>query len=70
VDVARDRAVGGEGLGLAIAARAIALHKGVIEARNLASGGLAVSVTLPALPAGTITQVPQTAEAPEAPAPA
>jgi len=70
VDVARDRAVGGEGLGLAIAARAIALHKGVIEARNLPSGGLAVSVTLPALPAGTITQVPQTDEAPEAPAPA
>ena len=67
VDVARDRAVGGEGLGLAIAARAIALHKGVIEARNLPSGGLAVSVTLPALAAGTIIQALQT-EAPEAPA--
>jgi two-component system sensor histidine kinase CpxA len=53
VDVARDRAGGGEGLGLAIAARAVALHKGVIEARNLPSGGLAVSVTLPLLEQGT-----------------
>jgi hypothetical protein len=41
------------------------LHKGVIEARNLPSGGLAVSVTLPALAAGTITQALQT-EAPAA----
>lgn len=49
VDAARDRAGGGEGLGLAIAARAVALHHGVIEARNLQSGGLVVSVTLPAL---------------------
>jgi two-component system sensor histidine kinase CpxA len=49
VDAARDRAGGGEGLGLAIAARAVALHSGVIEARNLQSGGLVVSVTLPAL---------------------
>ena len=49
VDAARDRAGGGEGLGLAIAARAVALHNGMIEARNLQAGGLAVSVTLPAL---------------------
>jgi len=49
VDAARDRAGGGEGLGLAIAARAVALHKGAIEARNLQSGGLAVSVILPSL---------------------
>jgi two-component system sensor histidine kinase CpxA len=50
VDAARDRAGGGEGLGLAIAARAVALHGGVIEARNRQSGGLVVSVMLPALP--------------------
>jgi two-component system sensor histidine kinase CpxA len=49
VDAARDRAVGGEGLGLAIAARAVALHGGTIEARNLQSSGLAVYITLPAL---------------------
>jgi two-component system sensor histidine kinase CpxA len=53
VDEARDRAGGGERLGLAIAARAVAVHKGVIEARNLQKGGLAVSVVLPALDSGT-----------------
>jgi two-component system sensor histidine kinase CpxA len=52
VDAARDRAGGGEGLGLAIAARAVALHNGMIEARNLQAGGLVVSVTLPALKRG------------------
>src|SRR6185437_3840711 len=49
VDAARDRAGGGEGLGLAIAARAVGLHGGVIEARNKKPGGLVVSVLLPAL---------------------
>jgi two-component system sensor histidine kinase CpxA len=49
VDAARDRAEGGEGLGLAIAARAVALHQGTIEARNLAGTGLAVRIVLPAL---------------------
>jgi len=49
VDAARDRAGGGEGLGLAIAARAVALHNGLIEARNHQAGGLVVSVILPAL---------------------
>jgi two-component system sensor histidine kinase CpxA len=49
VDAARDRAVGGEGLGLAIAARAVGLHSGVIEARNSPHGGLVVSVLVPAL---------------------
>ena len=52
VDAARDRAGGGEGLGLAIAARAVHLHNGVIEARNLQTGGLVVSVTLPILERG------------------
>jgi len=49
VDAARDRAEGGEGLGLAIAARVIALHHGTIEARNLSTTGLAVRIVLPAL---------------------
>jgi signal transduction histidine kinase len=49
VESAREhRGGGGEGLGLAIAARAITLHAGSIEARNLPGGGLAVVVTLPA----------------------
>jgi two-component system sensor histidine kinase CpxA len=48
VDAARDRAGGGEGLGLAIAARAVLLHGGTIEARNPPAGGLAVSIRLPA----------------------
>lgn len=49
VDAARDRAGGGDGLGLAIAARAVILHGGRIEARNAPEGGLIVSITLPAL---------------------
>jgi two-component system, OmpR family, sensor kinase len=49
VGAARDRAGGGEGLGLAIAARAVAVHGGAIEASNLVRGGLAVCIELPAL---------------------
>jgi two-component system sensor histidine kinase CpxA len=49
VDAARDRAGGGEGLGLAIAARAVALHNGAIQAENAPAGGLVVLVVLPAL---------------------
>jgi two-component system sensor histidine kinase CpxA len=49
VDAARDRAVGGEGLGLAIAARAIAVHGGSIEAHNVPDGGLEVAMRLPAV---------------------
>ncbi len=49
VGSARDRAGGGEGLGLAIAARAVGVHGGAIEASNLAQGGLAVCIELPAL---------------------
>ncbi len=49
VDAAREhRSAGGEGLGLAIAARAIALHGGSIVAANAPGGGLLVRVTLPA----------------------
>ena len=50
VDAARRHgSAGGEGLGLAIAARAVALHGGGIEARNLEAGGLSVTITLPAM---------------------
>jgi len=56
VDAARNRAVGGDGLGLAIAARAIGIHGGTIHARNLGTGGLAVHLSLPALEA---TPAPQ-----------
>ncbi len=52
VDAARNRAVGGDGLGLAIAARAIGIHGGRIQARNLEGGGLVVHLTLPAAQAG------------------
>ncbi len=38
---------GGAGLGLAIAARAVALHRGTIVARNRAGGGLEVLIRLP-----------------------
>ncbi len=38
---------GGNGLGLAIAAEAIRLHSGSVVARNRATGGLEVEVTLP-----------------------
>lgn len=48
VDAARNRAVGGDGLGLAIAARAVGIHGGQIQARNLEAGGLVVQLTLPA----------------------
>lgn len=49
VDEARGHGgTGGEGLGLAIASRAVALHGGHIAACNAAGGGLAVSITLPA----------------------
>ena len=47
-DQARDRESGGYGLGLAIAQRTVALHKGKISARNLIDGGLCVSVQIPA----------------------
>jgi two-component system sensor histidine kinase CpxA len=50
VDAAREhRSAGGEGLGLAIAARAAALHGGSINARNRDGGGLMVTVSLPEL---------------------
>jgi two-component system sensor histidine kinase CpxA len=56
---------GGHGLGLAIAARAVALHDGVIEAANVVTGGLRVTITLPAL-----TSVPAQQEGAKVAAPA
>lgn len=49
-DEARARESGGYGLGLAIAQRSVALHKGEISAHNLAQGGLCVTITLPQTP--------------------
>ncbi len=63
VDAARDRAVGGEGLGLAIAAGAIAIHGGSIEAHNVPEGGLEVAMRLPALQRDTKETSPAAAEA-------
>jgi two-component system sensor histidine kinase CpxA len=49
VDEARDREAGGVGLGLAIAERAVRLHGGSVEAANVATGGLLVTITFPLL---------------------
>ena len=46
VEKARDRTSGGMGLGLAIASRAVELHKGRMTARN-ANPGLVVEIELP-----------------------
>ncbi len=48
---ARDRARGGTGLGLTIAARAIELHGGQIAASNAQRGGLLIEIRLPTTPA-------------------
>jgi two-component system sensor histidine kinase CpxA len=48
VDVAREhQGTAGEGLGLAIAARALAVHGGAISAENMPGGGLVVVAALP-----------------------
>jgi two-component system sensor histidine kinase CpxA len=48
VDAAREhQGTAGEGLGLAIAARALAAHGGAISAHNMPGGGLAVVAALP-----------------------
>ena len=50
VDAAREhQGAGGEGLGLAIAARALSAHGGAITARNEPGGGLVVTAILPAV---------------------
>ena len=49
VDAGRGRTTGGVGLGLAIAQRAIALHRGSIRAENC-EPGLRVTIRLPRSP--------------------
>jgi len=44
---ARNRETGGVGLGLAIAQRAVAVHRGHISAENVSDGGLRVTIRLP-----------------------
>lgn len=62
VDAARGhRRQGGEGLGLAIAARAVAAHLGTIRAANAAPGGLEVLISLPA--GARAPEVPREADA-------
>ena len=47
VDPSRDHQRGGYGLGLAIAASVVARHRGTIEARGAAEGGLEIILVLP-----------------------
>ena len=47
VDDSRTQRTGGFGLGLAIAKRAVLIHKGHIYAKNLPQGGLSVVLTFP-----------------------
>lgn len=54
VDEARARDRGGVGLGLSIAKRAVALHRGTITARN-AAPGLSVAIKLPRSPTHGVT---------------
>ena len=49
-DASRAKDTGGFGLGLAIARQAVESHGGTIAARNRKSGGLAVTILLPAPP--------------------
>jgi two-component system sensor histidine kinase CpxA len=44
---ARERHTGGTGIGLAIARRAVELHRGRISATNRAGGGLEIEIVLP-----------------------
>jgi signal transduction histidine kinase len=50
LESSRNRATGGVGLGLAIAADIVAAHGGSLTLRNRAEGGLTATVSLP-LPA-------------------
>ena len=48
VSDARERQTGGIGLGLAITERAVRIHGGTVSASNAASGGLIITISLPA----------------------
>jgi two-component system, OmpR family, sensor histidine kinase CpxA len=47
LDESRERSTGGVGLGLAIAQRAVKLHRGEIKAHNRSGGGLEVMISFP-----------------------
>lgn len=47
VSDARDRDSGGNGIGLAITARVVALHGGTVQAQNHSDGGLVMEIRLP-----------------------
>jgi two-component system sensor histidine kinase CpxA len=51
VDIARSPGTGGFGVGLAIADRAVRLHKGEMQAMPREGGGVTIRMTLPAEPA-------------------
>jgi two-component system sensor histidine kinase CpxA len=53
VDSARQATTGGFGVGLAIADRAVQIHRGTIQAHNRANGGLCVEFRLPCARSGS-----------------
>ncbi len=56
VSDARDRDSGGNGIGLAITARVVALHGGMVQAQNHSDGGLVMEIRLPLLRPGDDAQ--------------
>jgi two-component system, OmpR family, sensor histidine kinase CpxA len=53
VDNARQRNTGGFGVGLALAERAVRLHRGEVQAQNRPGGGLIISLVIPCQPAAS-----------------
>jgi len=58
IDTARERSVGGAGIGLAIVERAIGYHRGRVWAENAEGGGLEVFVELPKLAVSSQDEAP------------
>ena len=67
VGKAREQDSGAHGIGLAITARVVALHRGTVLARNMSGGGLQVEIALPMQSAGASLGLRAGAE-PRAPA--